>query len=184
MATETVPLNSPSFAGRRAVLVRTVDAHCASFWDESQEGFEREHDGPTHLIVGVHAGDDALGRLASQFSMGIGELQTFRDNAEPVPNDLRERFTPNEAPVFQLLRRCGDVRLWSSTTTQHEAFGQTRPPVTRYHIAEGDELLAHHIVNLEGALANFEQECRRESTNDTGRQVQHGCDAPVAGCAV
>ena len=169
MATETVPLNSSLFTSRRAVLVRTDDAHCASFWDESQEGFEREHDGPTQLIVGVNAGDDALGRLASQFSIGIGELQAFRDNAEPVPSDPRERFTPKEAPAFHLLRRCGDVRLWRSTSIEHDAFGQTRPPVTRYHVAEGDELLVHHIVNLEGALANFAGECHRESTNVTGR---------------
>jgi hypothetical protein len=103
--------------------------------------------------------------MASKFSIGFGELQAFRDNAEPVPSDLRERFTPKEATAFQLLRRCGDVRLWSSATTRHEPFSQTRPPVTRYHVAKGDELLVHHIVNLEVALSNFGLVCQRVSSN-------------------
>ncbi len=148
MATETVTVSSPSFASRRAVLVRTDDAHCASFWDESQVDVGQADDGPTHLIVGGHAGDDALARMASQFSIGFGELQAFRDNAEPVPSDLRERFTPKEATAFQLLRRCREPR--PSARNVVEAWLIDRPPEVAkvlpdgidYYDAKGDTKFA------------------------------------------
>ena len=56
MANGTVPLNFPSFSDPRMILVHCEGEYCARFWDESQAGYEQEHDGPTHLIIGRHAG--------------------------------------------------------------------------------------------------------------------------------
>ena len=93
---------------------------------------------------------------------------------ETVPRELRKRFTRKEAPTFHLVRRFDDVRLWSSTTIQHEAFGQTRPPVTHFHVTKGQDLRVHHMADLEDAMPNFE--CHSEAANDIGKaaEVQHG----------
>ena len=163
MANGTVPLNYPSFSDPRVILVRTDDAHCGSYWSELTAGCEQDHDGPTHLTVGRYAGNEALCRLASRFNMNIARLQAFRDNAEPVPSALRDRFTSTEAAAFRLLRRCSDVHLWSSTTTEHVECGQIRKSETHYHITEGEELGFHHIKNLEHAMLNFEHSCKAPS---------------------
>lgn len=163
MANGTVPLNFPSFSDPRMILVHCEGEYCARFWDESQAGYEQEHDGPTHLIIGRHAGNEALGRMASRFNINIARLQAFRDNAEPVPSALRDQFTSAEAPTFRLLRRCSDVHLWSSTTTEHVECGQIRKSETHYHITEGEELGFHHIKNLEHAMLNFEHSCKAPS---------------------
>lgn len=164
MANETVSLNARDFADGRVILVRSDDAHCAQFWDESQAGYEQSCDGPTHLVIGRRARDEVVTKMALRYGMDIAELMAFRDNAEPVSSQLRERFLPQEAPAFQLLRRCGTVRLWISETPRCQAFDDVRPPAVRYHITEGDELGVHHMADLnDKALPNFELACKELS---------------------
>lgn len=152
MAKLTVTAAAPSFSDKRVILVRTDDASCASFWDDSQVGHEQSYDGPTHLVIGKHGSEDALARMATRYGHTIEELRNFRDNTEPVPEDLRERFAQREAPTFELLRRCGDRRLWKSTTANN-------PPKAYHHITVGAELSSHHMPDLDRAMVNFELDC-------------------------
>ena len=61
-------------ATQSAILVPTEDDRCASFWSEDQAG-----DGPTHLMIGRRASDEAIARLAGKFGRSAAELRAFRD---------------------------------------------------------------------------------------------------------
>lgn len=63
-------------ATQQATLVHTDDDRCASFWNEDQPS-----DGPTHLMIGRQAPDEALARLADKFGRSFDELRAFRDAA-------------------------------------------------------------------------------------------------------
>lgn len=87
MATETVNQTASSFSDPRVILVRSESDHLASFWDETQAGFEQDHDGPTHLIIGRRASDERLHRLATRFGRSFDELRAFRDGEQEIAPD-------------------------------------------------------------------------------------------------
>ncbi|MDE2599369.1 MAG: hypothetical protein KGL40_07070 [Rhodocyclaceae bacterium] len=69
-----------AFRDTRAILVRSDDARCASFWDESEAGAEQASDGPTHLVIGRLATDEQLERLSQRYSQyTLHELKAFRN---------------------------------------------------------------------------------------------------------
>ena len=148
---------TPSFSDGRVIVVRANDsADCATFWDESQAGCEQTAEGPTHLVIGTHAQDSAINRMAVRFGIPAADLVAFRDGTEQVPESLAERFTQGEAPTFHVVRRCGDVRLWKSTTKEHTSFGQVRHASDHFHITRGAEIVLNHMPELyEHALPNF-----------------------------
>lgn len=74
-----------------------------------------------------------------------------------VPAELRERFTPAEAPSFKVIRQRGDVRLWESRT--RPAHG--RSPRTHWHVTNGDSADLVLVSRLETAVLNFDYACAR-----------------------
>lgn len=82
MNASTTANSGSSFSDPRVILVRSESDHLASFWDETQAGFEQDHDGPTHLIIGRRASDGRLHRLATRFGRSFDELRAFRDGAQ------------------------------------------------------------------------------------------------------
>jgi hypothetical protein len=154
---------TPSFSDGRVIVVRADDsADCATFWDESQAGCEQTAEGPTHLVIGTYARDTAINRMAARFGIPAADLLAFRDGEEQAPESLAERFTQGEAPKFHVVRRCRDVRLWKSTTTEHTSFGQVRHAAVHFHITRGAKIVLNHMPELyEHALPNFNAVCQQ-----------------------
>jgi hypothetical protein len=71
-----------AFSDPRKILVRANDARCMSCWDEEQAGNEQHEDGPTYIVIGRFAPDDALNRLARRYGFPVEQLQAFRDEQQ------------------------------------------------------------------------------------------------------
>lgn len=61
-----------------------------------------------------------------------------------VPRELAERFLPQEAVRFEVLRANGRTRLWRSTTQPHLLHGYPRPAAVHHHVTVGPE--AHFLL--------------------------------------
>ena len=121
-----------------------------------KQGVNRRRKARPHLVIGTHAQDSAINRMAVRFGIPAADLVAFRDGTEQVPESLAERFTQGEAPTFHVVRRCRDLRLWKSTTKEHTSFGQVRHASDHFHITRGAEIVLNHMPELyEHALPNF-----------------------------
>ena len=121
-----------------------------------KQGVNRRRKARPHLVIGTHAQDSAINRMAVRFGIPAADLVAFRDGTEQVPESLAERFTQSEAPTFHVVRRCRDLRLWKSTTKEHTSFGQVRHAAEHFHITRGAEIVLNHMPELyEHALPNF-----------------------------
>jgi hypothetical protein len=65
-----------------STLVHGNDARCISCWDEEQAGNEQHEDGPTYIVVGRFAPDDALNRISRRYGFPVEQLQAFRDEVQ------------------------------------------------------------------------------------------------------
>lgn len=71
-----------------------------------------------------------------------------------VPQDLIDRFFPQEQPRFDLFKTHGEVRLWRSVCQRAPFEGHTVESA-RYHVTEGEELGFSHMRELDRAEAAF-----------------------------
>lgn len=85
-------------------------------------------------------------------------MATLDCDRTAVPSELRERFLPQEAPEFELLREHGAVQLWKSKTKPHEVFGVMRATQEHYHLTNAGEISFCFMRSSETAVASFEHE--------------------------
>lgn len=79
-----------------------------------------------------------------------------RTTSAAVPQDIAERFLPQEAPVFEVVRETGRVRLWRSVTQNHAIHGTARTGQIRYHVTVGEMADLLMMPRFQQALDNFE----------------------------
>ena len=70
------------FSDPRVILVRPDDERLAIIPNKQitthQVSAQQTFDGPTYLVIGPSASDDALGRASIRFSVPLPQLQQFR----------------------------------------------------------------------------------------------------------
>lgn len=138
--------NAPAFSDKRVILVRGDDARCATYWDESEAGFEQADDGPTHLVIGRDAPDDKLARLAGRFGFSVEDLKAFRDGKDDAPSAWR-------AQVATLLDRAG-IAMEDAMDTLHLDTGNG--PFARQLVCDARRMLDRSAEALETVSSPFD----------------------------
>lgn len=74
----------PDFSDSRIVLRRAGDTDIDGprGWAESNVGYFQSSNGPTFLVIGRQAPDDALGRAMDRFGVPLAVLVAFRDGED------------------------------------------------------------------------------------------------------
>lgn len=82
----------------------------------------------------------------------------------PVPAELSERFSPAEAPSFEVVQVVGETRLWRSTTKAcRMRGGREQSSTVHYHITIGDQGDYLLMRDIGAAMANFEAAASQQS---------------------
>lgn len=77
------------------------------------------------------------------------------DFSWPILAELGQRFLPQEAPVFEILREDGKVRLWKTTTAPHRLYSRHVGSQVHYHVTRGEEAEYMLMRDLGSAVEVF-----------------------------